>query len=251
MQTESAPTHAFMTQDELRDRGFRMVDPPLALMGYDPSGDGADRDAVTIVSREEWRRGELYDPDLAVEFVYRILYASYLPTDWEFSDRAAKLLALHKAMIQWRNSGKMAGHFIFIETNGVGHSMASFLREKMPQYIRPYSTVATLTDEMFVKQRLSMPRLAALDHLRMQFDLHRIKAVRDAPGVEDLFNEMNSFVWTRPKRAEAMPGQRDDLIMSLTGPVWFGSKVVPPLTKQMKVEPSGVSVATSERVRLN
>ena len=77
-----------------------------------------------------------------------------------------------------------------------------------------------------------MPRLAALDHLRIMMETHHMKVIPDAPGASQLIEEMNSFVWRRPGRPEAMQGQKDDLVMALCGALWIGSKLIGPILRQ-------------------
>lgn len=245
--------HALYTAEELRSRGFAMIDPPVSVLSYDPAGDGADHDGIVIVSREEHRRGELYDPDMAVEVVYRLLMAKYLPRELEFQDKAATILSLHRSMASWTNKGKMAGHVVLVETNGIGWSMHSFLKGKIGRRVRGYTTVANVSAKPFQESGMSMPRLAALDNLRMLIDLQRFKSAKNAPGADLLVRELNSFVWKGPKRPEAIDGQHDDLVLPTAAACWFGTKTIPMITKSQRVTPQGVGAKTtgSGRFRVN
>jgi hypothetical protein len=225
----------FNNADELRERGFVMRDPPVNILAYDPAGDGRDNDALLIVSREEHRRGELWDPDLAVEFIFRILAAHRMPPGLEFPDKLARILRLNSFMAKWTHHKRAHGHIICVEANGVGWGMASSLKSKVNVPVIPYVTVARADEKTYVEGKVSMPRLAALDHLRIQLELHRVKAAKDAQGIKDLGQELNSFVWVRKGRPEAIAGQTDDLVMALAGAVWIGTKLLPPVTKQQKI----------------
>jgi len=242
----------FNSTKDLRDRGYAMKDPPLTLIAYDPAGDGADNDAVVIVAREEWRRGELHDPDLAMEFIFRIHLAQRLPKDWEFPEKLAGILNLNKLALRWQRQGKQYAHVIGVETNGVGYAMASSLRKKTQAPIIGYTTVANSTDTAFKGNNISMPRLAALDNLRVQTELHKVKVAKDAIGGRDLASEMNAFVWAGKNRPEAMKGEHDDLVMACAGALWIGCKLIPPVTKQMKLDPKrGLHRAPQGSMRLN
>lgn len=255
--SSSGSRNELFTRKELRERGFAMRDAPLALLVYDPAADGDDHDGLIILSREEHRRGELHDPDLAVEMIYRVLMAQYMPRELEFQDKAAKILSLHRSMRAWTNRGKMAEHMVLVETNGVGWPMQSFLKDKLGFRLRPYTTTSTLigrpSGAPHQSKMWAMPRLAALDHLRMQMDLQRLKTEEDAPGASLLIKEFNSFIWASKNRPEAIQGQHDDLIMPLAAGCWFGSKVIPPLVKATRVTASGIgakSRSSNSRVRL-
>ncbi len=233
-------TQPMITHDEMKERGFRMRDPGLILCAYDPAGDGDDRDAVVMVQREEWRRGELHDPDLAMEYFWRVLYAEYMDQNYRFSQKIARLLSLHRAMLKWRNQGKSAGHVFLIESNGVGYAAANVMDEKVSDVVRSYTTVAAKTDHSYQGGSLSMPRMAAMDHTRMLLDLERVKMIPKAPGSKELGQELNAIVWKGPNRPEALDGQHDDMFMAMTACCWFGAKAIPPLTKAVVVTPVGI-----------
>ena len=228
---------AFNTTTDLRGRGFRLVDPPVNILNYDPAGDGDDHDALVLVSREEWRRGELHDPDLSMEFIFRILLAQRMPKDWEFPDKVAGILRLNKQLLRWQSKGLQHAHVIGVESNGVGYAMASSLRHRTGVPVMAYTTVGKASDTPFESKKVAMPRLASLDNLRVLFELHRLKMVPDIQGKDDLVSELNSFVWARAGRPEAMTGQHDDLVMALAGACWIGTKLLPPVTKQVKIDP--------------
>lgn len=252
----SSESNELFSRAELRQRGFVLRDPPLFMLIYDPSGAGEDNDGVVILSREEHRRGELYDPDLAVEMIYRVMYCKYMPRDMEFQDKATKILSLYRSLLNWMYRGRCAEIVVLVETNGVGWPMQSFLKEKIGPRLRGFTTTSTVVGRPsgtpHLSKMLAMPRLAALDHLKMQMDLQRLKAEKDAPGVKELINEFSSFVWAAPNRPEAITGQHDDLIMPLAAGCWFGSKVIPPITKAVESTPRGIvnDGKTNSRVRL-
>ena len=228
----------FFTNEQLQERGFVMRDPPMAILAYDPSGSGKDRDGIVILSREELRRGELDDPDLAVEIVYRALYASYMPRDLEFPDKMAKILSLHRAMMKWAAKGKMHSHIMLVETNGIGHSAKSFLQTKVHRYVRGYTTVAAVHDRhVMAETGWVMPRNTALDNLRSKMELQRFKAEKGAPGMTELKNEFASFVWKNNVRPEAIDGQHDDLVMPSAAACYFGDRL-PLVTRPDRQPPS-------------
>lgn len=224
----------FNSAAELRSKGFTLRDPPLNIVSYDPAGDGKDNDSLVLVAREEWRRGELYDPDLAVEFIFRAQLAYRMEMGLELPDKLAKLLALNRMLNKAQIKGTEAGHVFCVETNGVGYGIASSLRSKLKSQVYTYVTVGRATEKSWQEQRLAMPRLPALDNLRMLMELHRLKSVRGGPGIEQLVEELNAFVWRTAGRPEAMLGAKDDLVMALAGACWIGSKIIPPLIKQQR-----------------
>jgi hypothetical protein len=227
----------FNSAEDMRDRGFHMMDPPLAILNYDPAGDGDDRDAIIMLQREEWRRGELHDPDLAVEYIFRILLAQRLPKDDEFPDKLARILGANRQLRQWKNQGRIWEYVIGVEQNGLGYAMASSLRTKTNTPVIGYTTVRNTSDKPYTAKNVSMPRLAALDNLRVMLEIHRLKIAKDCVGKKELIGEMNSFVWAAPGRPEAVDGQHDDLVMALCGAIWIGTKLIPPYNKQLKIDP--------------
>lgn len=230
---------SFNTTKDWRARGYTMRRPPLILVGYDPAGAGDDRDALTMTAREEHQRGERHDPDFAVMTAYRVLMAHRMPPELEFPDKAAQVLRLHLNLLRWRNSGRSSGHAVCVETNGVGYALGSLLRTRIEAHVFTYTTVGAVTDVTAQEKRLVMPRLAALDNLRVLAETHALKIAKGAPGGQDLVREMNAFVWRRPGRPEASPGQHDDLVMSLAGATWIGSKVIPPQLKAERITAKG------------
>jgi hypothetical protein len=224
----------FNSDEDWQDRGFYLRHAPLVLVSYDPAGDGDDRDAIVVTSREEHQRGEAHDPDFAVEMKFRVLMAQRLPVDYEFPDKVAKMLAIHKQLGVWRTQERIHGHVICVESNGVGWGLGSDLRSKIGENVIPYTTVGSTTDNPYGGGKVSMPRLAALDHMRIMMETHHLKIIPQAPGATELIQEINSFVWRAPGRPEAMQGQKDDLVMSLAGGLWIGSKIIGPLLKAAK-----------------
>lgn len=222
----------FNTTADWQARGYRLRTPPLILVGYDTSGDGDDKDALTMVAREEHQHGEPWDPDFAVMTMYRVLMAHRMAPQLEFPDKLAMLMRLHRQLNGWVNVGRSSGHVFTVETNGVGWAMSSSLRQKIGNKVVPYTTVGKLSEDRYVERKTSMPRLAALDNLRVLAETHCLKVAKGAPGAKDLAQEMGAFVWRAPGRPEALQGQHDDLVMSVCGAVWIGSKVIPPLLKQ-------------------
>lgn len=242
----------FNTVVDMKERGFHLYDPPLNILNYDPAGDGDDNDALVMVSREEWRRGELYDPDLAIEMIFRVLLAHRFPKGLEFPEKTATILRVNRQMLRWQGQGRQYAHVIGVENNGVGYAMASTLRTKTNIPIIGYTTTGTSTkDKPYEGGAVSMPRLAALDNLRVMTELHRVKIARDCEGKAQLSGEMNSFVWARPGRPEAIEGQHDDLVMALCGAIWIGTKLLPPVTKQVKIDPKAGIMSHNRRLRGN
>lgn len=223
--------HAFNSDEDWRARGFHLHKPPIIIVCYDPAGDGSDRDAVLVIQREEHQRGEPHDPDFAVEMKFRVLMAQRLPVDYEFPDKVAKLLAIHRQLLRWQAGGRISHHAFVVESNGVGWGLASDLRSKIGAYVLPYTTIGSKNDQPYGGDKITMPRLAALDWLRIMMETHHLKIIPNAPGSKELASELNSFVWRRPGRPEAMQGQKDDLVMALCGGVWVGSKIIGPSLK--------------------
>lgn len=243
----------FNTAKDLRERGYALRDAPFYLAIYDPSGDGKDFDSVILLAREEWRRGELHDPDLSVEMIFRVMMAQRMAQGLEVPDKVARILALNRWLHRWRREGKSSGHAFGVETNGVGYGIAANIREKVSTTVFGYTTVGQLGDKPYSGGRISMPRLAALDLVRVMMEMHRLKSARNAPGLDLLSAEMNAFVWRGRGRPEAMEGEHDDLVMALAGGLWLGTKIIPPLVKQKKFPQGRLRVTadrtTSSRVR--
>jgi len=222
----------FNSSADWHDKGYYLRHPPLMIASYDPAGDGNDYDALVLTAREEFQKGEPHDPDFAVEIMFRVLMAYRIPPDFEVPDKIAQLLRLHRTLNMWRDAGRAHGHIFTVETNGVGYGVASTLKSKIGGHVIPYHTVATIShNEPFVEKKVAMPRLAALDLVRLLLETHHLRAAKDAPGRELLMAELQSFVWRRANRPEALAGQHDDLLMAMTGGIWIGSKVVPPILK--------------------
>lgn len=227
----------FNTLADWKSRGFHMRTPPLIIPCFDSAGDGDDRDALVMVAREEHQQGETWDPDFAVQIMFRLLLVHQMPNTFEFPDKLAMLLKLHRELIRWQNMGRCKKHVFAIETNGVGYAMGSAMRKAVGNHVITYHTVGSdATDMPFVNKRLSMPRLPALDHLRVLAETHCLKIAKDAPGKAIFEKEMASFVWARPGRPAAIEGQRDDTVMATAGACWIGAKVLPPFLKQTRVD---------------
>lgn len=236
--------------EDLRERGFQLLCPPVTVAVLDPSGDGSDYDGLVAVSREEHQRGLPHDPDFAVEYMYRVLLAHRLPQEWEFPDKLAAILKLDSVLRQWTRRGQQTTHVIGIETNGVGYGYASSFARKSSTKVLPYATVGRVSigGQAPTNAKLAMPRLEALDNTRILAETGYLKLAAGAPGIENLRKEMNAFVWRGRNRPEAMPGQHDDLVMALTGALWIASKVLPPVLKQVKMP--GETRAPTTRVRI-
>lgn len=232
--------HQFNRVTDWKARGYHLRTPPTILAAYDPAGDGSDRDALALVAREEHQKGEPHDPDFAVMMLFRILMAHRMRPDLEFPDKLAMILKLHRQLNRWRGMGRSGKHFFCVETNGVGYAMASSLRSAIGNHVIGYTTVSNASDKPFVEKRISMPRLASLDNLRVLAETHSLKLARDAPGKEHVEQEMGAFVWRRPGRPEAIEGQHDDIVMALAGACWIGTKILPPVLKQRKVNRHGI-----------
>lgn len=228
----------FNTGADWKARGFRLQTPPLMLACYDPAGDGADRDALLLLSREEHQKGEPHDPDFAAQTLYRVLMVHQMAAEMEFPDKLAMILRLHRQLRRWTNKGRCHGHVFCVETNGVGYAMGSALRSAVGNAVVAYHTTGKASSDVpFAEKRPSMPRLPALDNLRVLAETHCLKIARDAPGREILVREMEAFVWRRAGRPEAMDGQRDDTVMALAGGCWVGSKIIPPILKAKRYSP--------------
>jgi len=227
----------FNNADDLKERGFQLLTPPVTIVSVDPSGDGDDKDGVVAVSREEHQRGMAHDPDFAVEFVFRILLAHELPLDYEFPDKLASLLNLDKRLQRWTSQKRQSAHFFAFETNGVGYGYASSFARKSSTRVIPYATVGRVsnTSKPPGNAKVAMPRLDALDNTRILIETGYLKAATGAPGLDVLQKQMQAFVWRGKNRPEAMAGQNDDLVLALTGALWVGSKVIPPMLKQVKM----------------
>lgn len=246
-------SHVFNNAADLRARGFQLRTPPVTIVCFDPAGEGDDNDGVVAISREEHQRGEVYDPDFAVEFVFRLMLAHRLPHEWEFPDKLASILALDKRLKSWTNSRRQTTHFLCVETNGVGYGYSSSLSRATSTRIIPYATVGntTRTTNPPENAKVAMPRLKALDNFRILIETGYFKAVSTAPGFDDLQEELNAFVWRGKNRPEAMAGQRDDLVMATTGALWIGSKVLPPVLKQVRINRNSGSRSLGSRMRTN
>lgn len=242
-------TEVFNSARDMKERGFHMKDPPVLIVNYDPAGDGEDKDAIIMLQREEWRRGELHDPDLAVEYIFRIILAMRMPIDMEFPEKLAMMLNLNRQAAKWVDQGRFTAYCIGVEQNGVGYAMSSSLRVKTSGAVIGYNTVANVSDKPYQSAKVSMPRLAALDNLRVMLELHRVKVAKDCQGKKELMGEMNSFVWRGPGRPEAMEGQHDDLVLALTGAVWIGCKLIPPVNKQVRVDAKRGIKAHNDRLK--
>lgn len=213
--------------------------PPLALLSLDPSGDGEDYHAVNVTYREEWQRGEPIDPDFEVERMYRIQMARRLPQNLEFGDVLAAMLRTVAHLASQRDAGRIAEYVVNVETNGVGHGFASALRQKLgPRRVVGIFTTGGQDAKPVVEDRTTMPRMAALDHVRMLLELHYLRAAANAVGMDELAAELQTFVWRGKGRPEAMVGQHDDLVLALTLNVWSGEKLIPPLLRQQLAGPS-------------
>lgn len=242
----------FANADDLKERGFQLLEPPVTIVAVDPSGDGDDRDGVVAVSREEHQKGMPHDPDFAVEYLYRIMLAHQLPQEYEFPDKLAALLALDKKLVSWTGQRRQRKHFFVFETNGVGYGYASSFSRKSSTTTIPYATVGKISNSGRAPSRakIAMPRLEALDNTRILMETGYLKAAANAPGIDVLNKQMQAFVWRGKNRPEAMAGQRDDLVLALTGALWIGSKVIPPVLKYKPV-PGATRATPPARMRMH
>lgn len=223
--------YAFNNTDDWRERGFHLRTPPVVIAAYDPAGSGDDRDAIVLLNREEHQKGEPHDPDFAVAIKFRVLGAMRMPPEFEFPDKLARLLTLHRQLSNWQDYGKSYSHFFTVETNGVGWALASALRAKIGPQVIAYTTVGSVKDKPYEGGNISMPRLTALDHVRVLLETGHLKMAKKAVGAKELSAELASFVWARPGRPEAIEGQHDDQVLALTGGCWIGSKIIQPVLK--------------------
>lgn len=241
----------FNNADDLKERGFQLLTPPVTIVAVDPSGDGDDRDGVVVVSREEHQRGMEHDPDFAVEFVFRIMLAHELPKDYEFPDKLATLLNLDKRLSKRTSQKRQTTHFFAFETNGVGYGYASSFSRKSGTRVIPYATVGRVTQGRAPgNAKIAMPRLEALDNTRILIETGYLKAATGAPGLDTLQKQMQAFVWRGKNRPEAMAGQHDDLVLALTGALWIGAKVIPPILKQQRI-PGAARTPNHGRMRVH
>lgn len=218
----------------LRERGYALLTPPLYFAALDPSGDGSDNNAVALIAREEWQKGEPIDPDFSVEHMLRIKMALRLNPDCEFSDVMAQLYSLHRYLVGLKKAGAAAGHLFCVETNGVGFGYEAQLRQKVgANRVIGYTTVGNVGNDTDAGRKLVMPRLAGLDNMRIMVELHRMKLEEKAPGAKELEAEFRSFIWKAPGRPEALTGHHDDLVMAVAGATWCATKLVPPILKQV------------------
>lgn len=226
------------TIPQLRELGFYMHDAPVGILCYDPAGSGNDRDAMVLLQREEWRRGELNDPDLAVETIYRMMYCEEMDPTFEAPDKIARALTVLRQMRVWQAKRRLAEVYMTVERNGVGYAMADHLKRQTKTQIIGYNTVGVMTDKKFQNKQMSMPRLAALDLMRVCLETHRLKMEKRAIGANIIASQINSFVWKRPGRPEAIEGMRDDVIMAICGGIWFGTHAIPMITKHQPGGPA-------------
>lgn len=241
----------FNNARDLKERGFFLRTPPVTIVALDPAGDGDDNDGLIAVSREEHQKGEAHDPDFAVEFVYRVLMAHRLPKDWEFPDKLAAVLNLDRLLKGWTSQRRQTAHVLCVETNGVGYGYASSLSRKTGTNVIPYATVGNLSENRPPEgSKVAMPRLKALDNTRILMETGYLKMAPGGPGMDNLKSELQAFVWRGKNRPEAMQGQRDDLVMALTGALWVGTKVLPPVLKQARL-PSGAQRVRGTHMRVN
>jgi len=226
-------THSSMrTGRLLRERGFSLQTPPFAVVALDPSGSGDDHHALSLIYREEWQKGENYDPDFAVEKMHRIQLAKRLPQTLEFVDVLATMLRLARHLSHETELARLSGWLMVVETNGVGHGYAEALRAKLqPRHVLRIFTTAGLDQKPVVEDKTTMPRMAGLDLVRMLMETHYLRAAKGAEGMEHLAAELQTFVWRTKNRPEAMAGQHDDLVMALALAVWTAEKLVPPLLR--------------------
>lgn len=226
--------YAFNNTEDWRERGFHLRMPPVVIAAYDPAGSGSDRDALVLLNREEHQKGEPHDPDFAVAIKFRVLGVSELPPEFEFPDKLARLMALHRQLNVWQRRNRSYSHFFSIESNGVGWGLASALKRAIGPQVISYTTIGATGEKPYSGGSISMPRLTALDFTRTMLETGHLKMAPNAPGVKILQQQMAGFVWRRPGRPEAMEGQKDDAVMALTGGLWIGSKIISPVLKAKK-----------------
>lgn len=228
------------TVREFNHYGYYLQTPPVSLIVLDPAGDGNDGNGIVWMDREEYQKGEPEDPDFSVIPVNRIKFAAQLDSAMEWSDVMARLLALHRFMLLRERRGLSFRYFITVEVNGVGYGYANHLKEKVgTKKIIKVTTVGGQKEEAHNETGFIMPRLPGLDHLRMRIEGHTFKIDKTAPGLDILNSQMRSFVWLKKGRPEALPGQRDDLVMSSAIGNWTLSKIIPPALKAKRFTQRG------------
>lgn len=238
-QTTEERSNNYLGVKDLHDKGFRLIQPPLSVMAFDPAGAGDDFPGAVEVQREEWQLGETTDPDFQTQKVYRIHRAKRLPRHLDFPDQLAWLLAVARAQKKKASRRMISDFFFAIETNGVGWPTYRSLRQKMSaRRVLGVTTVATTSDKPIHGGSVKMPRLAGLDLVRVMIEISRLKMKKDAPGAKELSEELSAFVWASKNRPEAIDGQHDDLVLALAIAVWIGEKVIPPMVRQQSKRPA-------------
>lgn len=212
----------------LRDDGYRLVAPPIAVATFDPSGEGDDYSALTIQQREEWQLGTPDEPGFAVRMHSRLIRAERMPVGSEFPDNKARLLRIARQLIE---STWFADWKLVIEANGIGGPYIDELRPRLPLgKVMKITTVALSRDDKPVaKSGWVMPRQAGLDNLRAGMELQQVKidkTLRDKEGGKDLQKELRTMVWNG-RRPEAQQGAHDDLVMSWALGYWVATKILP------------------------
>lgn len=220
-------TKPILTPPQLHEQGYRLYKAPVSIIAFDPAGRGNAFPALTWIDREEWQRGEVWDPDLSVQLLYRLHFAHRLPRDGEYVDFLAAIMRLDSLMGQRINRGLCTHSAIVIETNGVGWPAYSQLStsKRVQSEVLGVTTTGTTSRKSADKSRLTMPRMAGLDLLRVMIETQRFKLRPDIPGAKEFETETKSFVW-KNARPEALAGQNDDIVMSVAHGVWAGEHYI-------------------------
>lgn len=225
----------------LNDLGFYNKEPPIAFLTLDPSGDGEDNNALVLMFREEFERGERYDIGYEHQMIYRFAMMHRLRSDMEFPEVLAALLRAWRVLVGMRDRGRIGDYAIIVETNGVGHGYYHSVRSKVGDRVLGVYTSGGDKDSAVNQSKIIMPRMAGLDNFRLLLEQQQVKlAIHpetgvQAPGATAFKSELGSFVWRGPKKPEALAGQKDDLVMAAAIGAWVASKLYPPVAKAVRI----------------
>jgi hypothetical protein len=215
------------TVQELHERGFVMHGPPIAIASLDPAGSGTDHPALTVIEREVWRMGEVYDPDLTVMARYVLRGAWIFPQGSQFPQITGAMLAAANRMMASERDGQILRFFITVECNGVGWGYASHLRAKLGDIVMPITTTGGENANVLEGNKgYTMPRQAAADNLRMLMEQQVWKVERGAPGIAQVQEQLDAFVW-KGKKPQAAEGFNDDGVLSIMIGTWALSRTIP------------------------
>lgn len=228
-------TDRLLSVGDLRDQGYQLRKPPLALLVIDPSGEGEEFTSLGLYAREEWQLGEPWDKGFAVQTILRIRIIKRERRDQDFPDLVAKIVRVHNDLRRARANGEYTDHRIVVEQNAMGWPLVSTLRRKMWSHrVLGVTVVGGETDEIAGERGLIMPRMTALGYLRRDFGTQRIQRADQCPGWEQLQQEMRTFIW-KGRRPEHADEATDDLVMNVCHAGWAAFRIIPPMVKAQKI----------------